>query len=305
MSQVGDTPCPRMVPDAGRGAKNSAEDLSPEPGMPLALIAATASVGSGTKQRGEILIGHWSRVRGAFCLLAATSLPLPSGIFAQGNGQGFLFEKPAFQVGLNVGYSVAHAGGPVLNHARDQLTLGRKDFDAPTVGVEFAVRVGDRFDVALDFKFSKSDVLSEMRDWVDLDNLPIEQTTAFTRMPLTVSGRFYLRDRGRAVSRLAWIPVKLAPFLGAGAGVTWYRFKQTGDFVDIETLDILNFTIESKGLGTTAHALAGVEISMSPRFLWTLEGRYTFGYATTDYSFNYDNLDLSGFQATIGVSARF
>jgi len=41
------------VPEAGRGAKNSAEDLSPESGMPLALIAATASVGSVTKQRGK------------------------------------------------------------------------------------------------------------------------------------------------------------------------------------------------------------------------------------------------------------
>ena len=251
------------------------------------------------------MIGHWSRVRGAFCLLAATSPLLPSGISAQGNGQGFLFDQPAVQVGLNVGYSVAHAGGPVLNHARDQLTLGRKDFDAPTFGVHLAVGTGDRFDVTMDFKFSKSDVLSEMRDWVDLDNLPIEQTTAFTRMPLTVSGRFFLRDRGRAVSRFAWIPAKWAPFLGAGAGITWYRFEQTGDFVDVETFDILNFTIESSGAATTAHALAGVEISMSPRFLWTLEGRYTFGNATTDYSFNHDNLDLSGFQATIGVSARF
>jgi hypothetical protein len=251
------------------------------------------------------LIGHWSRVRGAFCLLASTSPLLPSGTSAQGNGQGFLFDQPAVQVGLNVGYSVAHASGRVLNHARRELTLERKDFDAPTFGVQFAVRAGDRFDVALDFRFSKSDVLSEMRDWVDLDNLPIEQTTAFMRMPLTVSGRFYLRDRGRAVSRFAWIPAKWAPFLGAGGGITWYRFEQTGDFVDIETLEIPNLTIESNGAGTTAHALAGVEISMSPRFLWTLEGRYTFGYAATDYSFNFDNLDLNGFQATIGVSARF
>jgi hypothetical protein len=185
------------------------------------------------------------------------------------------------------------------------LTLGRKDFDAPTFGVEFAVRASERFDVALGFRFSRSDVRSEMRDWVDLDNLPIEQTTTFTRMPLAASAKFYLRDRGRAVSRFAWIPTKWVPFVGAGAGLTWYRFKQTGDFVDIETLDILNFTIESNGTGPTAHALAGVDISISPRVLWTLEGRYVLGSAMTDYSFNYDSLDLNGFQATIGVSARF
>lgn len=251
------------------------------------------------------MIGHWSRVRAAFFLLTSTWLLLPSGISAQGNGQGFLFKQPSVQVGISAGYTVAHAGGPVLNHARDQLTLSRSDFDAPTWGVEFAVRGSERFDLALDFRYSRSDVRSEMRDWVDLDNLPIEQTTTFTRMPLTVSTRFYLRDRGRAISQFAWIPAKWVPFVGAGAGVIWYRFRQVGDFVDIETLDILYFTLQSNSAAPTAHAFAGVDITMSPRFLWRLEGRYAFGRARTGYTFDYDNLDLSGFHATIGLSARF
>jgi len=250
------------------------------------------------------LIGHWSRVQATFFLVAA-SLFLPSGAFAQSSGQGFLFKQPTVRVGILGGYMVAQASGDVLDHARDQLTLGGRDFDASTWGVEFAARGGKRFDVLLDFRFSRSEVRSEMRDWVDLDNLPIEQTTRFTRMPLTLSARFYLRDRGRAVSQFAWIPEKFAPFVGVGGGVTWYEFEQVGDFVDIETLDILNFTVKSNGAAPTAHAFAGVDISINPRFLWTLEGRYSFGNATTDYSFNYDQLNLRGFQATIGLSARF
>ena len=309
MSQVGDTPCPRTVPEVGRLAENSAKNLSPEPGMPLALIAASASVGSGTIKGRDILIGHWSRVRAAFFLLTSTWLLLPSGISAQGNGQGFLFKQPSVQVGISAGYTVAHAGGPVFNHARDQLTLGRKDFDAPTFGVEVAVRGSERLDFALGFRFSKSDVRSEMRHLVEelpnLETVPIEQTTTFTRIPVTFSARFYLRDRGRAVSRFAWIPAKWAPFMGAGAGLTWYRFEQIGDFADITTLEILPLIIESDGAGATAHVFAGVDISINPRFLWTVEGRYAFGHARTDSSFNYDNLDLNGFQATIGISARF
>ena len=250
------------------------------------------------------LIGHWSRVQATFFLAAATLL-LPSGAFAQSGGQGFLFKQPTVRVGILGGYMVAQASGDVLDHARDQLTLGGRDFDASAWGVEVAARAAKRLDVVLGFRFSRSDVRSEMRDWVDLDNLPIEQTTTFTRMPLTLSARFYLRDPGRAVSQFAWIPAKFAPFLGVGGGVMWYRFKQAGDFVDIETLDILNFTIESNGAAPTAHAFAGVDISMNPRFLWTLEGRYSFGSATTDFSFDYDQLSLRGFQATIGIGARF
>ncbi len=250
------------------------------------------------------MIGHWSRVQATFFLAAAT-LFLPSGAFAQSSGQGFLFKQPTVRVGILGGYMVAQASGDVLDHARDQLTLGGRDFDASAWGVEVAARAAKRLDVVLGFRFSRSDVRSEMRDWVDLDNLPIEQTTTFTRIPVTVSTRFYLRDRGRAISQFAWIPAKWAPFVGAGAGIIWYRFEQTGDFVDIATLDILNFTLESNGWARTAHAFAGVDISISPRFLWTLEGRYALGRDRTGLSFDYDNLNLSGFQATIGVSARF
>ena len=250
------------------------------------------------------LIGHWSRVQATFFLAAATLL-LPSGASAQSTGPGFLFKQPTVRVGILGGYMLAQASGDVLDHARDQLTLGGRDFDASSWGVEVAARAAKRLDVVLGFRFSRSDVRSEMRDWVDLDNLPIEQTTTFTRMPLTLGARFYLRDPGRAVSQFAWIPEKFAPFLGVGGGVMWYRFKQAGDFVDIETLDILNFTIESNGAAPTGHVFAGVDISINPRFLWTLEGRYSFGTATTDFSFNYDQLNLRGFQATIGLAARF
>ena len=196
-----------------------------------------------------------------------------------------------------------------MNHERDQLTLDRSDFDASSFGVEFAVRATERLDIGLDLRFSMSDVRSEMRKWLE-DGFPIEQTTIFMRIPVTVSARYYLRDRGRAISRFAWIPAKWTPFVGAGAGLAWYTFEQTGDFVDTTTCDptgcdIVNLTIESKGAGPTAHLLAGVDISISPRFLWTLEGRYAVGHATTDYSFDYGNLDLGGFQATVGIAVRF
>ena len=144
-----------------------------------------------------------------------------------------------------------------------------------------------------------------MRDWVDQDDLPIQQTTTFIRVPVTVATKFYLLDRGRAISQFAWIPAKWAPFVGAGGGLLWYRFEQAGDFVDIVTLDVVNFILESSGWTPTGHVFAGVDISINPRFLWTLEARYGFGRAETGSAFAFDTLDLNGFQATIGLSTRF
>ena len=251
------------------------------------------------------MIGHWRRVRATVLLLTATFSLLPSPTTAQGSGQGFLFKQPRVQVGLHAGYTLARAVGPVLDFARDELTLNKRDFDASSWGLELAVRGSERLDITFDVRFSRSDAGSEMRDWVDLDSLPIQQTTTFVRVPITVSTKFYLRDRGRAISQFVWIPAKWAPFVGVGGGLLWYRFEQKGDFVDILTLDVVNFTLESSGGTSTGHVFGGVDISLSPRFLWSLEGRYALSGATTSSAFDFENLDLSGFQATIGLAVRF
>ena len=140
------------------------------------------------------MIGHWRRVRATIFLVAATFPLLPSPTTAQGSGQGFLFKQPRVQLGVHAGYTLARAGGPVLDFARDELTLNKRDFDASSWGLELAVRGTERLDITFDVRFSRSEVGSEMRDWVDLDNLPIQQTTTFVRVPITVSTKFYLRD---------------------------------------------------------------------------------------------------------------
>jgi hypothetical protein len=193
----------------------------------------------------------------------------------------------------------------VLNRALEDFTLNKRDFDASSWGLELAFRSSERLDVALDIRFSRSEAGSESRPYVDLDNLPIQQTTTLIRVPVTVGTKFYLRDRGRAVSQFAWIPEKWAPFVGVGAGLHWYRFEQAGDFVAEPSLDILSLTLESSGSAPTANVFAGVDISINPRFVWTVQARYGFGGVETGSAFNFDNLDLSGFQATIGLAARF
>ncbi len=240
-------------------------------------------------------------------MLAAMVPLVPSAASAQSMGQGFLFKQPAVQVGLRAGYSLARAGGSVFDRAMEDFTLRKRDFDASAWGLEVAVRAKERLDIAFDVRFSKSETGSESRPYVDLDDLPITQTTTFWRVPVTVGAKYYLLDRGRAISEFAWIPKKWTPFIGVGAGLNWYQLKQEGDFVDESTpnLDILYLSLKSSGAAPTAHVFAGMDISMNPRFLWTLEARYGFGNARTGYAFDFQSIDLSGFQATIGLSARF
>ena len=116
----------------------------------------------------------------------------------------------------------------------------------------------------------------------------------------------YLRDRGRSIGRFAWVPADWAPYVGAGAGWVWYRFRQDGDFVDFETLDIFPDTYTSKGRAPTLHLYGGADWSLGPSFFLTGEARYAWASADLSGDFvDFDPVDLSGLQATVGLSVRF
>lgn len=238
--------------------------------------------------------------------VAATLLAGP--LHAQDGGAGFLFGVPRSTLTLRAGYDVAAAGSELFDFTRKQLTLGRFDFSGPAVGAELAFRVSDRFQVTLDAALSNARARSEYRDFVGSDDLPIEQTTTFQRVPISLGLKAYLSPTGREVGSLAWVPARLAPYVGAGVGAVWYRFRQEGEFIDADApdLDVFSADFSSARFAPLGHARAGLDVSVSPRVALTTEARYQFARAQLDRSFvDFDRIDLSGLAATAGVSLRF
>ena len=240
-------------------------------------------------------------------LVAALFAVLPPGDAAAQGGDGFLFKVPKVSLGFRTGYALPNAGSELFAHTKDQLTIESNDFAGGYYGGEIAVRVSPRLDIALGVGYASSTTRSEFRDWVDTDDLPIEQVTEFSTTPVTLSAKYYLSDRGRTIGRFAWIPSTLNAYAGGGLGFTYYRFDQVGDFVDFETLDIFTSHFETTGTGFQVHTLAGLDVSISKNVYLTAEGRYLWadaGISGTAFQ-GFDNVDLSGFQFTVGISARF
>jgi hypothetical protein len=73
---------------------------------------------------------------------------------------------------------------------------------------------------------------------VDNNRLPINQTTRLWTTSLSGSVKFALVERGLEVSRLAWVPKHIVPYVGAGGGVLRYDLQQYGDFVDFRTSQV-------------------------------------------------------------------
>lgn len=218
----------------------------------------------------------------------------------------FLFNRPKFTLSLAGGWAIPGEGGDLFQEARQRLTVSQGDFAAPSFMVEAGIRLTERLDLAVGFEQAESTVHSEMRNWVTLDDRPIPQTTQFDRRRLMVSAKAYLFERGRRISRYAWVPNAWSPYLGGGVGATWYEYLQNGDFVDYLTRDILELRLRSTGRGLTRHAMAGLDISLGPSFLLRGEYRYVWATAPVDQlTFqDFGDIDLSGARATLGFAVR-
>lgn len=221
----------------------------------------------------------------------------------------FMFGRPHVSLSIMGGYAIP---GEVPRDVYSQLPadqsliLYRKNFNSAAVSGELAVRATDRLDVVMDMGYSGGKIGSEYLNFVDNNNLPIQQTTTFTRRPLTFGVKAYLWNPGRSIGRLAWIPTRWVPFVGASAGWVWYTFVQSGDFVDFQNNNVYSDRLESSGKAATADVFGGADWSLSPHFALTAEARYSWAHAPMGQDFQgFKEIDLSGLRASAGVSLRF
>jgi hypothetical protein len=218
----------------------------------------------------------------------------------------FLFGRPRGSVGVRGNWLFARAKSDWYSFVTDQLTLGRKDFNAPGIATDVGLAVSRRADAVFGVEFNQAKTGSEYRDFVDNDRLPINQTTRLRTAVLSGSLKFALVERGIDVSRLAWVPKHIVPYVGAGGGALHYNLRQFGDFVDFRTSHIFASTLTSSGWAPTAHAFAGVDVRVLKRLYVTLDGRYQWSNATLGNDWvDFEPIDLSGFKLAAGASVIF
>ncbi|MEO7521309.1 MAG: hypothetical protein ABIW79_05785 [Gemmatimonas sp.] len=244
--------------------------------------------------------------------VAIVSMALPLALAAQSfqnpaaAGDGFLFGRPVVTTSLYGGFARPSAQSEVFAFASDNLTLDRGDFSGFTFGGNMGFRVASRFELQVGAGIMVRNVKSESRDFIGTDDLPIEQTTIFRRLPVTAGLKYYVTPPGRSLGKLAWVPARFATYVAAGGGTMYYSFKQDGEFVDFETLDVFGASLESRGWAPAGYGALGVDFSLAPRVGLVTEARYDFARAEMSKQFQgFDRIDLSGFSLNVGVNFRF
>ena len=246
---------------------------------------------------------------GAVDARAQDDWPPPSQTQAPATDFGsadFLFGRPRGSVGVRGNWLFARAKSDWYSFVTDQLSLARKDFNAPGFGTDVGISLSRRADAVLGVEYNRSKKDSEYRDFVDNNRLPINQTTRLSTVSLSGSVKFALVQRGLEVSRLAWVPKQVVPYVGGGGGALYYDLMQVGDFVDFRTSRIFPSTLTSTGWAPMAQAFAGVDVRVLKRLYVTLDGRYQWSNATLGNDWvDFEPIDLNGFKLAAGASVIF
>lgn len=237
---------------------------------------------------------------------AQNPTPQPTGNFQAPTNPDFMLGRPRATLGVRGEWVFASANSDLFDFVTDQLTLEKSAFNAPGFGAELSVNVTPRLDIVGGFEIAKSSTPSEYRKFVDNRNLPIQQTTSLRQSNYFGALKFAVRPRGRTISRFAWIPSTIVPYLGAGGGLTNYDFKQVGDFVDFSDNHVFSESFRSHGWAPTAHVFGGTDIQVYKRVFMSLEGRYVWAKAKLDTDFiDFDPIDLGGFRFGAGFHVMF
>jgi hypothetical protein len=241
---------------------------------------------------------------------AQTFTPLPTNTTQAPSNPDFLLGRPTASVGVRGEWLFASAGSDIFDFVTEQLTLDKSSFNAPGFGMDLAFTLTDRLDLVTGFDIAKSSTASEYRDHVEQVGstfLPIQQTTSLRQSSVFAAIKFAVIPRGRTISRFAWIPSTIVPYVGAGGGMANYDFEQDGDFVDFANGNrIFTDTFRSHGWTPTAHVFGGADIQLYKRMFMSLEGRYGWASATLDNDFiDFEPIDLGGFRFGAGFHIMF
>jgi opacity protein-like surface antigen len=201
---------------------------------------------------------------------------------------------------------IASAGSDIFDFVTEHLTLEESSFSTPTFGAELGINVTSRVDIVFGFDIGKSSTQSEYRAFVDNNLLPIEQTTEMKEFSVFGSVRYSLLPKGRSVSRLAWIPSTVTPYVGGGAGLLNYKFFQTGDFVDFQTNRVFSDVFQSSGWAPSWHILGGADVQVYKHLFVSFEGKYQWSSAELEQKFvDFAPIDLSGARFGAGIHLVF
>jgi hypothetical protein len=218
----------------------------------------------------------------------------------------FFLGSPKGWLSVRGGVLRPRSDSDLYRFVTDQLTVNPSDFRSRSFGSEVGIVLTPRFAVESSVDVSRRSVGSEYRRFIASNGQPIAQKTTLDQTGLSLGFRFNPTAYGRRVSRYAFIPTRFAPYAGAGLSSNYYRFAQTGQFVDFVDLRVFGDSFVSNGWAFGPYVRGGTEVQVWRRLYVNVDARYTWQRSDLSADFTgFDGIDLTGFRGTTGFSVVF
>ena len=169
-------------------------------------------------------------------------------------------------------------------------------FDAPTVGGEWLVALGDKFDAGLGIGFYQRTVPTVDNAFVNDDGSEIRANLRLRIVPFTATIRVLPLGHHAPIQ----------PYVGAGVGVFAWRYSETGEFVDSTDNSTYDGNFVGSGTKTGPVVLGGVRAPIGSTAVG-FEVRYQSakGSLPAGQGFAGSTIDLGGMNYLFTFNIRF
>ena len=189
----------------------------------------------------------------------------------------------------------ARVENDVLVTNRQYLFFDIKDFTGVIVAGDWAVSLGDYVEAGAGFGFYQRTVPTIYADWVNADGREIEQDLKLRIMPLTAIMKILPLGSKRAFQ----------PYVGGGLGVYFWRYSETGEFVDFVDGSIFSDSFVESGTSVGPVAVFGLRGRVSGQATIGVEARLQWGQGNLSQDFLSDKIDLGGYNILATFGYRF
>lgn len=185
----------------------------------------------------------------------------------------------------------------VLVQDRSFLDFNVADLNGPTIGGEWLVGFGDKFDAGLGVGFyQRSTPAADRFKEFQGTGAPILADLKLRVVPFAATIRFLPLGHHDGIQ----------PYIGGGVGVFAWRYSEVGDFVANDNVTIIHGSFVGSGSATGPVILGGVRVPIGS---WGVGGEIRYQSATgnlpADQDFAGSKIDLGGMTYAVTINARF
>ena len=185
--------------------------------------------------------------------------------------------------------------GDVLVVNRSYLLFDFNDFAGFYGEGAWSAELGKYFEASVGFGFYQRTVSTIYDDYTHRDGREIEQELKLRNMPLTAVVRAFPLGHRRIVQ----------PYAGGGVGVNFWRYSETGEFIDFSDNAIFRAAYVDSGTAVGPVGLLGVRARMASAADIGMELRYQWAEADLSTDFLSDKIDLGGWSVLGTLKFRF